>query len=84
MSISDLIKVSAASREQKQNELLELAKSGVTLPMAIADIIEIEQRGDVVDLNTGEVIKGGATQRFSATEAATEAVGGVRKSVFKR
>ena len=70
MSINDLIKVSAESREQKQNELLALAKSGVKLPMAIADIIEIEQRGDVVDLDTGEIIPNGAQQRITVTKFA--------------
>ena len=70
MSISDVAKGAALLREQKQAELLELAKSGVTLPMKIDDIIEIEQRGDIVDLETGKIITNGAQQRFTVTDLA--------------
>lgn len=70
MSISDVAKGAALLREQKQAELLELAKSGVTLPMKIDDIIEIEQRGDIVDLETGQIITNGAQQRFTVTDLA--------------
>lgn len=75
--MSNLIKVAAASRNQKQDELLALARSGVKLPMSIDAIIAIEQRGGIVDLETGEVIEGGATHTFTATEEG-------RKSVFRR
>ena len=74
MSISDLIKVAAESREQKRNELQALEMSGVKLPMTIDDIIAIEQRGDVVDLDTGGVISGGAEQRVAVTAAAARVV----------
>mgnify|MGYP000667982223 CR=1 FL=1 len=70
MSINDLAKGAAFQREQKQAELLALAKSGVVLPMKIDDIIEIEQRGDVVDLDTGEIIRNGAEQRITVTKLA--------------
>lgn len=70
MSISDVAKGAALLREQKQAELLELARSGVTLPMKIDDIIEIEQRGDIVDLETGQIITNGAQQRFTVTDLA--------------
>jgi len=83
MNIDGLIKVATSSREQKVRELTVLEKSGVKLPMSIDSIIAIEQRGDVVDLDTGQIIKGGAQQRFSVTEAGTN-LPPVRKSVFKR
>ena len=72
MSISDLANVVASQREQKRGELLALEMSGVKLPMAIDDIIAIEQRGDVVDLDTGGIIPNGASDRFSVTEKARQ------------
>ena len=74
MSVNDLIKVAAESRERKQNELQALEMSGVKLPMSIADIIAIEQRGDVVDLDTGAIIPGGAEQQVAVTAAAVRVV----------
>ena len=70
MSISDLIKGASSQRDQKRAELTALQMSGVTLPMSIDDIIAIEQRGDVVDLITGEIIPNGSAHRFSTTDAA--------------
>ena len=68
MDIKGLIRVASDSRSQKIAELKALEADGVVLPMSISDILAVEQRGDVVDLDTGAIIKGGATQGISLTK----------------
>lgn len=70
MSISDLVAGVSSQRDQKRAELTALQMSGVTLPMSIDDIIAIEQRGDVVDLSTGVILRNGAQDRFGVTDLA--------------
>ena len=50
------------------NELKELEASGVKLPMTPEEIVRIEAQGDLVDLDTGEVIQAGASIRVRITE----------------
>ena len=55
-------------QQAQLNDLRELEASGITLPMPAEQIIMIEAQGDFVDLDTGEIIKGGALDRFDITE----------------
>ncbi len=53
-----------SDREQRIAELEALAaEEGFTLPWPAAAIAALEERGHVVDLNTGLVIQDGAEQR---------------------
>lgn len=75
MSIVGLVKLASEARENKIIELQNFAEeSGKKLPMTIRDIIAIEQRGDLVDLDTGEIIPNGAQDRFAVTETAVTQV----------
>lgn len=64
----------AVTADERIAELLELAEEeGITLPMTPEEIVAEEDKGNVVDLVTGEVIEGGAdlyidSEVFSAPE----------------
>ena len=62
------------------NELKELEASGVQLPMPAEQILWIESQGHLVDLTTGEIIQGGATERIAITEAGKEALTNYNRS----
>lgn len=56
-------------------ELLQLQAEGVKLPYSPERIIEIEQQGGVVDLDTGEILWGAADgDSFRLTEKGREHV----------
>lgn len=49
-------------------ELVELAATeGFTLPLSAEAIVALEDQGHVVDLTTGQILNGGANDRFSLT-----------------
>lgn len=60
-------------------ELEELARAeGITLPMPAARIVEVEQRGCVVDLVTGQVYTNVTVQPARSAQAVAYLLGGAQ------
>lgn len=61
------------SRLEAAAEIEALAKElGVSLPMAVEQILWLEEQGATVDLVTGEITLDGANERVTVIEAALE------------
>ena len=68
MTIEEFVEQCKERQQRVVNALKSLEMQGIKLPMTPEEIYIIESEGDVVDLETGAIIKGGATMQVDITE----------------